>query len=90
MARSKKNPADVLSEQERTDLENATNEGLKEAVQKAAMAEVENLAARDADQHLAECKAAAKEAAAQYKEASARHKAIIVYSKSLLEARGAR
>jgi len=89
MARTKKNPFDALSENEKAEMEAMTNDELKAAVQKAAMDEVENLAARDADLHLAECKEAVKQASAQYREATARHKAIIAYAKHLLESRGA-
>lgn len=88
MGRPKKDPFEDAPQEWKEMMEAASDSEIREEVARVAFNEAENRKLKSEDQQLQEAKAAAKEAGAQYAEATAANLSKIKYARSLLVARG--
>lgn len=85
---SKKNPFDTIPEDWREALESASEAQIRTKISEVALAEEENQDAKDDDQDLAAAKEQAKEAGAQYADATKSNRLKIRFARQLLQSRG--
>lgn len=85
---AKKNPFDAISEDWRAALESASETEVRAKISETALAEEENQDLKDQDQDLAAAKEQAKEAGAQYADATKINRLKIRYARQLLQSRG--
>jgi len=88
MARPKKDKFADLSEEFKNGVASMDEAGIRAEITKVALAQAANLEAKDADQDLAEKKEAAKEAGAQYREATKANKAKVAWCRQVLSDKG--
>lgn len=77
-----------LEEEFRTRIDGSNIDEINKIIAKVAKDEVDNKENQKNDQHLAERKAEAKEANAQYSEATKRHRLMIKYARKTVGAKG--
>ena len=88
MGRPKKDPFEDAPDEWKSMMEAASDAEIREEVARVAFAEAENRKNKAEDQQLQEAKATAKEAGAQYAEATAANNSKIKFARALLVSRG--
>ncbi len=88
MGRPKKDKFADLNPEFKTLIDNAKEDDIRKKISEVALNEADNQEAKAADEDLANQKAKAKEAGAQYAEATAANKSAIAYAKYILRNMG--
>lgn len=83
-----KDPFEGCPKEFRAKVEGGTEAEINSLIAETAKNQAALMEAKDQDQHLKECKNAAKEAGAIYKEGTKQNKMQIAYARSILAARG--
>lgn len=88
MGRPRKDPFSLLDDEFKMAIASMSPEQIKNRIAEITLAQIENMKQKEEDQDLAEKKEQAKEAGAQYREATQANKVKVAFCKRVLEDKG--